>query len=269
MRYVADGDLRSVVRREGPLPGDRVVSLLSPVASALDAAHAAGLVHRDVKPANILVDSGPGRPEHPYLSDFGLAKRSASASLTEAGQFVGTLDYAAPEQIAGRPAVSQTDQYALACVAFTALTGALPFGGRESMAVLWAHMYEAPPSACSLRRDLPPPWTRCWPGRSPSARRTVRKLRRVHQGTARRTRPRCRLASDHGRPRRAARSRSYSRQQIPGRGAAAHRPRQAVDRWPAPGPQHPSPGRRALRTRTTGPSAPRRRAGAALAGTIW
>ena len=80
MRFVSGGDLRSLVAREGQLPGDQVVALLSPIASALVAAHAAGLVHRDVKPANILVDSGPGRREHPYLSDFGLAKRSASAT---------------------------------------------------------------------------------------------------------------------------------------------------------------------------------------------
>ena len=168
MRFVSGGDLRSLVAREGQLTGDQVVALLSPIASALVAAHAAGLVHRDVKPANILVDSGPGRQEHPYLSDFGLAKRSASAtSLTETGQFVGTLDYAAPEQIAGRRALPQTDQYALACVAFTALTGSLPFDRAEPMAVLWAHMYEPPPSVCSRRATCRPRWTPCSPGRWP------------------------------------------------------------------------------------------------------
>jgi serine/threonine protein kinase len=156
MRFVAAGDLRSVVNREGPLPGSRAVALLAPIASALDAAHAAGLVHRDVKPANILVDSSPGRTEHPYLSDFGLAKGSASSTgLTGTGQFLGTPDYSAPEQIAGRPAQPQTDQYALACVAYSVLTGLLPFPRDESMAVLWAHMYEPPPSLTAARPDLP------------------------------------------------------------------------------------------------------------------
>jgi serine/threonine protein kinase len=156
MRLVTGGDLRAVVNREGPLSGDRAVALLSPVGSALDAAHAAGLVHRDVKPANILVDRSPGRPEHPYLSDFGLAKGSASSTgLTGTGQFLGTPDYAAPEQISGRPARPQTDQYALACVAYSVLTGQLPFARDESMAVLWAHMYDQPPSLTAARPDLP------------------------------------------------------------------------------------------------------------------
>jgi hypothetical protein len=156
MRFVSGGDLRSIYRREGPLPGERAAFLLSPVASALDAAHAAGLVHRDVKPANILVDMSPGRPEHPYLSDFGLAKGTASATgMTGTGQFFGTPDFSAPEQISGKAVCPQTDQYALACVAFTVLTGSLPFGREESMAVLWAHMYDPPPSVTVRRPDLP------------------------------------------------------------------------------------------------------------------
>lgn len=156
MRFISGGDLSSVVQREGPLPGDRAVFLLLPIAAALDAAHAAGLVHRDVKPANILIDASPGRAEHPYLSDFGLAKDTTSSTgLTGIGQFLGTPDYAAPEQISGKPARPQTDQYALACVAFTVLTGKLPFARNESMAVLWAHMYDSPPSVTAQRPDLP------------------------------------------------------------------------------------------------------------------
>ncbi len=156
MRYVSGGDLHSVMRREGPLPAERAAFLLSPVASALDAAHAAGLVHRDVKPANVLVDMSPGRPDHPYLSDFGLAKGTASgAGLTGTGQFIGTVDYAAPEQITGGRAHFQTDQYALACVAFAMLTGALPFAREAPMAVLWAHLNDSPPSVAARRRDLP------------------------------------------------------------------------------------------------------------------
>jgi len=163
MRYVPGGDLRSVLHQEGPLPPERAAFLLSPVASALDAAHGAGLVHRDVKPANVLVDRSPGRPDHPYLSDFGLAKGAAgsagitsAAGLTGTGQFLGTADYAAPEQISGgRPHV-QTDQYALACVAFTMLTGELPFARDQPMAVLWAHLSAPPPSVTARRPDLSP-----------------------------------------------------------------------------------------------------------------
>ena len=158
MRLVVGGDLRSVMLREGPLPADRAAALLSPVASALDAAHSAGLVHRDVKPANVLVDARPGRPEHVYLSDFGLSKRAAAAAgLTGSGQFMGTAEYAAPEQINGRPVDGQADQYALACVAFEALTGAAPYARPEPMAVLWAHLSEPPPSLAMRRPDLPRP----------------------------------------------------------------------------------------------------------------
>jgi tRNA A-37 threonylcarbamoyl transferase component Bud32 len=162
MRFISGGDLRSIVRREGPLPGDRAIALLFPIAAALDAAHQAGLMHRDVKPANILIDSRPDRPEHPYLSDFGLAKGGipsvagvTTTGLTGTGQFLGTPEYAAPEQITGRPARPQTDQYALACVAYAILTGTHPYGHSESMAVLWAHMYEPPPSLAAWRPDLP------------------------------------------------------------------------------------------------------------------
>ena len=156
MRLVVGGDLRSVMLREGPLTPERAAALLSPVASALDAAHAAELVHRDVKPANVLVDARPGRPEHVYLSDFGLSKRAAAAvGLTGSGQFMGTAEYAAPEQINGRPVSGQADQYALACVAFEALGGTAPFARPEPMAVLWAHLSEPPPSLVMLRPDLP------------------------------------------------------------------------------------------------------------------
>jgi len=103
MRFVAGDDLRVVVSREGALRPRRAAAFISPVASALDAAHDAGLVHRDVKPANMLVDVGPHRPEHVYLSDFGVARGVVSSSgLTKAGQFLGTPDYAAPEQVSGQ-----------------------------------------------------------------------------------------------------------------------------------------------------------------------
>ena len=155
MRYVSGGDLHSVVEREGALPAERAIALLSPVASALDAAHRAGIVHRDVKPANVLVDVSPGRPDHPYLSDFGLAKTESAATLTNAGEFVGTTGFAAPEQIDGRPPRFASDQYALACVAFTLLAAQMPFRHRHPEAVLWAQMSQPPPRVTPMRPDLP------------------------------------------------------------------------------------------------------------------
>src|SRR6202012_4996569 len=106
------------------LPPGQVTALLAGVASALDTAHAVGLVHRDVKPGNILLDSARALPDHVYLSDFGLSKGiTSSTGLTGAGRFLGTPDYAAPEQVTGDPVDGRADQYALACVAFTLLTG--------------------------------------------------------------------------------------------------------------------------------------------------
>jgi serine/threonine-protein kinase len=127
------------------------------VASALDAAHAAGLVHRDVKPGNILVDVAAGRGEHAYLSDFGLSKRSMAASgLTATGTFLGTPDYCAPEQIRGLAVDGRGDQYSLACMAFALLTGNLPFRRQESMATLFAHLNDPVPPLSKYRGDLPP-----------------------------------------------------------------------------------------------------------------
>ena len=156
MRFVAGDDLQVVIRREGGLRPRRAAAFISPVASALDAAHDAGLVHRDVKPANMLVDVGPGRPEHVYLSDFGLARGILSVDkLTRAGQFLGTPDYAAPEQISGRPVDGRVDQYALACVAHELLSGSVPFRREEPMAALYAHLYAPPPRLSAVRHDLP------------------------------------------------------------------------------------------------------------------
>jgi serine/threonine protein kinase len=156
MRLVTGGDLRGVLAREGPLAPERMAGLLSPVASALDAAHGAGLVHRDVKPANVLVDTGPGRPEHVYLSDFGISKGAASsARLTGTGQFLGTPAYTSPEQVKGLAVDGRADQYALACVAWQLLTGTVPFQREQGLAVLLAHLSEPPPLLAALRPGLP------------------------------------------------------------------------------------------------------------------
>ena len=156
MRYVAGGDVHALLRREGPLPPDRVAAIISPVASALGAAHAAGLVHRDVKPTNMLLDVRPGRPDHVYLADFGLSRAMlSSATLTGLGMFLGTPDYVAPEQIEGKPVTGQADQYALACAAFEMLTGQAPFRRDEARAVIWSHLSVPPPSLTSLRPGLP------------------------------------------------------------------------------------------------------------------
>ena len=157
MRYVPGGDVGSLVRRAGPLPPARVAAIISPVASALDAAHAAGLVHRDVKPANMLLDSRPGLPDHVYLSDFGLSKVALSpADLTGTGRFLGTADYISPEQIKGEPVDGRADQYALACTAFELLTGAPPFRRDDVLAVIYAQTSEPPPPLASRRPGLPP-----------------------------------------------------------------------------------------------------------------
>jgi hypothetical protein len=157
MRYVRGGDVGSLIRRTGPLPLDRAAAIFSPVASALDAAHAAGLVHRDVKPGNMLLDTLVGRPDHVYLSDFGLSKAwQGSTALTGSGLFLGTLDYAAPEQIEGHPMDGRTDQYALACAAFELLAGEPPFRREQPMAVMYAHVTAPPPLLSQRRAGLPP-----------------------------------------------------------------------------------------------------------------
>ena len=156
MRYVSGGDVWGLLRRQGPLPAGRATAIISPVASALDAAHRAGLVHRDLKPGNMLVDVREGRPDHVYLTDFGLSKGAmSSADLTGTGQIMGTPSYMAPEQIEGRTVDGRTDQYALACVAFELLAGEPPFLRDQDIAVLHAHLHQPPPLLSSRRPGLP------------------------------------------------------------------------------------------------------------------
>ena len=157
-RFVAGGDLAGVLQRSGGrLDPDRAAAFTGQVAAALDAAHDAGLVHRDVKPGNVLVDSGPGGGEHAFLSDFGLSKPALAATgLTATGTFLGTPDYSAPEQIRGLPVDGRADQYSLACMAFALLAGDLPFHRQETMATLFAHLNDPVPPLSRYRGDLPP-----------------------------------------------------------------------------------------------------------------
>src|SRR5215207_6525682 len=139
MRYVEGEDLSSLLRREGRLDTKRAAAIVDQIAGALDEAHARGLVHRDVKPANVIVESRRGT-EHAYLTDFGLTREmDASSGVTATGRWVGTIDYASPEQIKGRPVDARCDVYALGCVLFTTLTGRLPFERDEDVAKLYAH----------------------------------------------------------------------------------------------------------------------------------
>ena len=163
MRYVQGGDVRALLEREKPLATDRVWSIISQVASALDAAHEHDLVHRDVKPGNMLLDARGGRGwspagqfEHVYLADFGISKMQlASAALTQTGQFVGTLDYIAPEQIENKRIDGRADQYSLACAAFELLAGSRPYRKDTQFGLITAHLTDPPPLVTMRRPGLP------------------------------------------------------------------------------------------------------------------
>jgi len=152
MRLVEGQDLTDLIGT--PLEPRRAVRIVEQVASALDAAHADGLVHRDVKPSNILVAAG----DFVYLVDFGIARSSSPTAthLTASGDVVGTLDYMAPERFGSGPVDGRVDVYALACVLFTSVTGRRPFGGDTTAAQIWAHMQEPPPRASHFNPDVPP-----------------------------------------------------------------------------------------------------------------
>jgi hypothetical protein len=157
-RYVKGPDLCGLIEQEGWLEPQRTLAIGSQVADALDAAHLGGVIHRDVKPANILVASGWGTSatDHCYLCDFGLIKQFDSEyDLTLTGQFVGSIPYVAPEQIEGRPQDGRADVYALACVLFQCLTGVVPFDRENDVAVVYAHLQDPPPSLSALRPSLP------------------------------------------------------------------------------------------------------------------
>jgi tetratricopeptide (TPR) repeat protein len=152
MRWVDGTDLRAVIDGGGPLEPARANRLVVQIASALDAAHACDLIHRDVKPANVLITDD----DHVYLTDFGLSKHvTTTDDITSAGQWVGTVDYIAPEQIQGLPVTPQTDVYALGCLMYELLSGRVPYVRETHLAKLWAHVNAAPPSLLPVRSDLP------------------------------------------------------------------------------------------------------------------
>jgi Protein kinase domain len=146
MRYVAGADLAKRLAREGRLDPSVAAGLIAQIGNGLDAIHAAGLVHRDVKPANVLLSGGEGA-EHAYITDFGVARNVATESgLTQTGRFVGTLDYVAPEQISGGEVDARADVYALGCLLFKLLTGEVPFPKDGDAARLFAHLNDPPPA---------------------------------------------------------------------------------------------------------------------------
>jgi CHASE2 domain-containing sensor protein len=154
MRLVEGCDLGELLERTGPLAPSRAARILAQIAGALDAAHGHGLVHRDVKPANVLVTVE--EPEHVYLTDFGVAKQAGSLTrVTRAGRWVGTLDYLAPEQIRGEAVDASADLYALTGLMYHCLTGARPFPRDSEAATMWAHLSAPPPAVSSIRPELP------------------------------------------------------------------------------------------------------------------
>ena len=156
MRYIDGTDLRAILREHRRLETERAVRFVGHVAGALDDAHRRGLVHRDVKPGNVLV-AWRGEEEHAYLADFGLSKERAIASdLTGTGLAIGTADYIAPEQAQGHDVDGRADTYALACVLFQCLAGAVPYENDSDLEKVWSHVHEPPPSLANARPDLPP-----------------------------------------------------------------------------------------------------------------
>jgi hypothetical protein len=158
MDYVEGSDLEALLALEGVLDPERAVSILGQVAGALDAIHATGLLHRDVRPGNVIVAPGPEGDDRCYLTDFGLGKNPAqdSRALTAVGDFVGSCQYLAPEQILGRDYDQRVDVYSLGCLLVRCLTGEPPYGGSIEAEILRGHVEEPPPRLTDLRPDLPP-----------------------------------------------------------------------------------------------------------------
>lgn len=150
-QFMTGGSLEDKIKRETRLELNEAVDICTQVADGLDALHAVGLIHRDVKPGNILLND-EGRA---YITDFGLMKDRDASVLTRPGQALGSMDYMAPEQIRGEEVTAQSDVYALGCVMIECLSGQPPFADRQGMRILWAHLQEDPPDPCADRDDVP------------------------------------------------------------------------------------------------------------------
>jgi serine/threonine protein kinase len=189
MRHVEGPDLGEVLKENGQLPIGQTLFYIEQVAGGLDQAHEQGLVHRDVKPANILIAKPSDRV---YLTDFGVVRATSSGGLTKTGYFLGTFEYAAPEQIEGKEVDGRTDLYALGCVVYEALSGEPPFLADTEASVIHAHLVEPPPRLTTKRPDLPLPindviataMAKSKEDRFSSAGELVRALRTVALGTA-------------------------------------------------------------------------------------
>ena len=193
MRYVEGSDLSTILEQEGTLSPERALAILGQIAGALGAAHRRGLVHRDVKPANVLLDEDG----HAYLTDFGITKQLGRAS-TDTGRVVGTLDYLAPEQIRGDPVDGRTDCYSLACVLYELLSGAPPFRRETDAETMWAQMQQEPPPL------------RAYPALDPVLRKALAKEKGDRYATATEFIEAARRASVwHGRSSRCWRLRSW------------------------------------------------------------
>ena len=156
MRYVEGTDLERLLRSETRLEPSRAVSIISQCASALDAAHAGGLVHRDVKPADILLESQSQGGDRVFLADFGISKQLApSTRLTRTGSLMGTVDYVAPEQIRGEDVDGRADVYSLGCVLYRCLTGEVPFPRTSEITTIYAHLNDPAPRPSEHREGLP------------------------------------------------------------------------------------------------------------------
>lgn len=154
-KLVNGPDLKAVIRSEGRIRPSRVVDIFHQAGAALDAAHENGIVHRDVKPQNFLLEQAAGSRDHVYLSDFGLVKNVAGSSLTASAHLVGSVHYMSPEQIRNRQIDGRSDVYSLGCVLYESITGQLPFDAREEVAVLFSHVNESPPSVTSRVATMP------------------------------------------------------------------------------------------------------------------
>ncbi len=151
-RFVEGGSLEEKLKREGRLDVPTTLAICAQVADGLDALFAGGMVHRDVKPANVLLDTDGTA----LITDFGLAKDSQGTALTRPGQALGSLDYMSPEQIRGEDVTAATDVYALGCVICQCLSGTPPFAGKQGMRILWAQLQDEPPDPCAELDGTPP-----------------------------------------------------------------------------------------------------------------